>query len=353
MATNVITLADLMQRRGTSPIDRKVVDEIADSAPLFNAMPARPISGTTYRYMRRTSIPMIGARPLNAGAEMLKSAYSTATAECFPYDGLVQVDKMIADADPAGKNALVAEEMRAVLRGTEFALEQALFYGKSRDKYGIYGLNNQIADYMTMSADPSVTDAETVLSKGGCSIWFLNLNNDYMEMYYGNGKTISFGPEKLQDFNRPTGRGEGETGYMEAYSRHCSFWLGFALKNIWAAGRICNESASNPVTDEMLANMLRKFPANSKPTHIVMNQDSIARWEASRTKALTFTKGISKGGVVADTPTDFRGLKVIVTDALLSNETEAAIAEIRDKKIIGVEDFMKKEGMLINNDKPL
>lgn len=353
MATNVITLADLMQRRGTPAIDRKVVDEIADSAPLFNAMPARPISGTTYRYMRRTSIPMIGARPLNAGAEMLKSAYSTATAECFPYDGLVQVDKMIADADPAGKNALVAEEMRAVLRGTEFALEQALFYGKARDVYGIYGLNNLIADYMTMSADPSVTDAESALAKGGSSIWFLNLNNDYMEMYYGNGKTISFGPETMQNITMPTGRGEGEMGSMEAYIRHCSFWLGFALKNIWAAGRICNESASNPVTDEMLANMLRKFPASNKPTHIVMNQESLARWEASRTKALTFTKGISKGGVIAETPTDFRKLKVIVTDALLPNETAEEIAAIRNKKIISVEDFMKKDGMLINNNKPL
>ena len=134
--------------------------------------------------------------------------------------------------------------------------------------------------------------------------------------------------------------------------RHCSFWLGFALKNIWAAGRICNESASNPVTDEMLANMLRKFPANSKPTHIVMNQDTLARWEASRTKALTFTKGISKGGVIADTPTEFRGLKVIVTDALLSDETESNIAAIRNKNVIGVDDFMKKDGMLLNNNKP-
>jgi hypothetical protein len=84
-----------------------------------------------------------------------------------------------------------------------------------------------------------------------------------------------------------------------------------------------------------------------------MNQDTLARWEASRTKALTFTKGISKGGVIADTPTDFRGLKVIVTDALLSNETESEIAAIRNKNVIGVEDFMKKDGMLTNNNKPL
>lgn len=350
MATNTITLLDLMQRRGDPVIDRKVVDEIADSAPLFNAMPTRSISGTTYRYMRRTSIPMIGARPLNAGAEMLKSAYSHATGECFAYDGLILIDKLIADADPAGKNALMAEEMRAVLRGTEFGLEQALFYGKARDEFGIYGLNNQIADYMTMSMNSQAT-ASTIESIGGSSVWFLNLNNDYMELLYGNGKTINFGPEKVQDVERPTGRGSN-VGSMEAYIRHCSFWLGFCLKNVWAAGRICNESANNPITDAKLAEMLRKFPANHKPTHIVMNQDTLARWEYSRTSSLKFVKDISKGGVIADTPAEFRGLKVIVTDALLRDETTANISAIRNQSSIGVDSFMKTSGMLTNPNKP-
>lgn len=347
---NTITLADLMQRRGDPAIDRKVVDEIADSAPLFNAMPSRVITGTTYRYMRRTSIPMIGARPLNAGAEMLKSAYEQATAECFAYDGLIMLDKLIADADPAGKNAFMADEMKATLRGTEFGLEQALFYGKDKDKFGIYGLNNLVADYMTMSADPDA-NTEATRKEGGSSIWFVNLKNDYMELQFGNNKTIGFGPEKIENVERPTGRESGSMGLMEAYIRHCSFWLGFALKNIWAAGRICNESAAHPLTDAMLADFLRRFPASDKPTHIVMNQSSLARWEKSRTAGLTFTKGISKGGIIADTPTDFRGLKLIVTDALIDDETAENVAKISTQSTISVADFMKSGGLL-NNNKP-
>ena len=356
MPNNTLTLVDLMQRRGDTPLDRKVVDDVAESAPLFNALPAKVIQGTTYKYMRRDSIPMIGARPLNAGAEMLKSSYSTASAEAFAYDGMILVDKMLAEADPDGKNALMAEEMRNHLRGTLFGLEQGLIYGKDKDKFGTWGLVNLIADYMTMSADPDA-NTESTRKEGGSSIWFINANSDYMHTIYGNSKTITFGPEKLQDVPRPTGYTEGENGHtamgsMEAYIRHCSFWFGFALKSVWAVGRIMNESASNPCTDALLAQMLRKFPAAHKPTHMVINQATLARWEESRTKALTYVKGRSNGGVIADTPTEFRGLKVIVTDALLENETAAEIAKLRGKNIVSVEDFMDTTSMLINNNKP-
>ena len=355
MATNTITLVDLMQRRGDAPLDRKVVDDVAASAPLFNAMPAKVISGTTYKFLRRDSIPMIGARPLNAGAEMLKSSYSTGSAEAFAYDGLILVDKMLAEADPDGKNALMAEEMRNHLRGTLFGLEQGLIYGKDKDQYGTWGLTNLIADYMTMSADSSA-NTESTRKDGGSSIWFLNLNNDYMHLIFGNSKTITFGPEKLQDVPRPTGYTEGENGHtamgsMEAYIRHCNFWLGFMLKSVWAAGRIVNESASNPCTDALLAQMLRKFPASHKPTHIVMNQATLARWEESRTKAMTFVKGRSNGGTIADTPTEFRGLQVIVTDSLLEDETAAEIAKLKGKHNVSVTDFMDTT-MLTNNNKP-
>lgn len=356
MATNTITLVDLMQRRGDAPLDRKVVDDVVATAPLFNALPAKVIQGTTYKFMRRDSIPMIGARPLNAGAEMLKSSYSTGNAEAYAYDGLILVDKMLAEADPEGKNALMAEEMRDHLRGTLFGLEQGLIYGKDKDQYGTWGLVNLIADYMTMSADPAA-NTEATRKEGGSSIWFINANPDYMHTVYGNNKTINFGPEKLQDVTRPTGYTEGENGHtamgsMEAYIRHCSFWFGFVLKSVWAAGRIVNESASNPCTDAMLAQMLRKFPASHKPTHIVMNQATLARWEESRTKALTYVKGRSNGGTIADTPTEFRGLQVIVTDSLLEDETAAEITKLKGKNIVSYADFLDTSSMLTNNNKP-
>ena len=45
MPNNTLTLVDLMQRRGDTPLDRKVVDDVAESAPLFNALPAKAARG--------------------------------------------------------------------------------------------------------------------------------------------------------------------------------------------------------------------------------------------------------------------------------------------------------------------
>ena len=125
---SVITLADLMQRRGAPALDRRIVDETQHAAPLFKRLPSRVISGTVYRYQKRDTLPKIGPRPINAGAEAHKASYKSANAECYYHDGVIMLDKALADADPEGKNELMADEARATIKGTMFGLEQSLFY---------------------------------------------------------------------------------------------------------------------------------------------------------------------------------------------------------------------------------
>ena len=350
------TLVDVMQRSGAPLVDRKVVDEVIASAPLWQAMPAKVIKGTQYSYMVRTGIPTIGARPLNAGASMLKSKYETRNAEAFAYDGVVSIDAMVAKAHPEGKDALMADEMRETLRGALVGFEQGLIYGKAKDEYGMYGLVNLIADYMTISADPAA-NTEGSRKEGGASVWMLNLDEAYQHIVYGNDKTLGFTPEVTGEMVRPTGRkdkdGNDEMGLMRAHSRHCEAWMGYAMKSAFGAARLINESATHPLTDALLAKLLRCFPTGHKPTHLVMNQSTLARWEESRTKALTFVKGgkNANGATLADEPDGFRGLKLIVTDNLLEDETAENIAKLKDAKVIDAEDFFNKGATLKNLEK--
>lgn len=354
MAT--FTLVDVMQRAGAPLVDRKVVDEVIASAPLWQAMPAKVIKGTEYSYMVRTGIPTIGARPLNAGATMLKSKYETRNAQAFAYDGVISIDAMVAKAHPEGKDALMADEMRETLRGALVGFEQGLIYGKDKDEYGMYGLVNLIADYMTISADSSA-NTESTRHDGGASVWMLNLDEDYQHIVYGNNRTLGFTPEVTSEMLRPTGKlnkdGSEEIGMMRAHSRHCEAWMGYALKNVFGVARLINESATHPLTDALLAKLLRCFPTGHKPTHLVMNQATLARWEESRTKALTFVKGgrNANGATLADEPDGFRGLKLIVTDNLLEDETAANIAKLKDGKMIDAADFFNKGSALTNNNK--
>lgn len=324
---SVITLADLMQRRGAPALDRKIVDETQHAAPLFKRLPSRVISGTVYRYQKRDTMPKIGPRPINAGVEAHKASYKSANAECYYYDGVIMLDKALADADPEGKNNLMADEARATVKGTMFGLEQSLFYPQ---EFGAPCLRQTIGDYMAMSADPDIKD-ETAWTSGGASVWLLHIADGALENVFGNSNTIAFGPVEKQDVQRPTGKADGSMGMMTALVQHCSFWRGFVQKNVFAVGAILNESAKHPLTDEMLAKAVDMFPASMRPNLIVMNPGSRSRLRASRSLAMTYRKGQSGQTAYVETPTEWDGIEIMVTDGILNDETPEKIAEFMGK----------------------
>ena len=333
---SVITLADLMQRRGAPALDRKIVDETQHAAPLFKRLPSRVISGTVYRYQKRDTMPKIGPRPINAGVEAHKASYKSANAECYYYDGVIMLDKALADADPEGKNNLMADEARATIKGTMFGLEQSLFYPQ---EFGAPCLRQTIGDYMAMSADPDIKD-ETAWTSGGASVWLLHVADGALENIFGNSNTIAFGPVEKQDVQRPTGKADGSMGMMTALVQHCSFWRGFVQKNVFAVGAILNESADNPLTDEMLAKAVDMFPASMRPNLIVMNPATRSRLRQSRSKAMTYRKGQSGQTAYVETPTEWDGIEIMVTDGILNDETPEKIAEFMGKNDFSAADML-------------
>lgn len=325
-----LSLLDVMQRRGESPIDRKVVEDVAYVAPVFSKFPVSVIAGTTYRQLHRTGLPLIGARPLNAGVGTRKASYETKNHECFFYDGLVALDKGVAMSDREGVNAMMADEMEAHMKGAFINLERSLFYGKAVSKYGIDGLAETMGDYMTISVDPaSVSKAEdgtVTCKKGGASVWALNLRPDALDIIFGNDRTIAFGPQKEQLVACKTA--EGKEGQMNALTRSCQFWIGLRQRSLYAAGRLVNESANAPLKDEHLAELLNCFPANQGPTVLVMNRYTRARLQKSRAAAMVYQKRSSGQTPYAELPTEYEGIPIIVTDMLLQDETDANVAAL-------------------------
>lgn len=325
-----ISLLDVMQRRGESPLDRKVVEDVAYVAPLFSRIPVSVINGTSYRQIHRNGLPLVGARPLNAGVKTRKASYYTKIHECYFYDGLVALDKGVAMADPAGMSEMMAEEMEAHLKGAFINLERSLFYGKAVSRYGIAGLAEAMGDYMTISADPSsvVEDENGVkgFTKGGASVWALNLRPDSIDVVYGNNSTISFGPQREQLVARKTA--DGADGQMAALTRSCQFWIGLRLRSPYAAARLVCESASHPLKDELLADLVNCFPANQGPTVLVMNRYTRARLQKSRAAGMSYQKKASGQTPYAELPTEYEGIPVIVSDMLLQDETDANVAAL-------------------------
>lgn len=338
----VVTLLDYLQHHQPESIERKMLDETYLSAPLFNKLPSRVIAGTSYLFQKRDTLPKIGARPINAGADVHKANLKTERAECYFYDGRIEVDKALILAEPENKHYLMADSAKATIEGTMFGLEQSLFYDTP---FGVKSLRSQLGDYMAISANPAITD-ESAWTAGGTSVWLLHVSENTIRLDWGNRKTLNFGPIYEDLVSRP--KADGTPGMMKAVIQDCNFWVGLTVLNELAVGAVLNVSADNPLTDELLAKASEMFPAALRPNLIAMNPGARSLLRQSRSKALTFVKGNKGQMAYADTPTEWDGIPIIVTDGIIANETPENIAAFTGKSAFSVEDLKQKDVAITN-----
>lgn len=317
------TLMDALQG-SSAKMEAKILDSVKYAAPLFNKIATKVIDGTSYNHRIRTSLPLIGARPVNAGVGTLSADYKTTNAQCFHYEGHVVVDKAIADVTPSDGIDLMAENKKAAMKGAEIVLERSLIYGKEVSPFGMDGLVDSIADYHTISA----TGSEASRVHSGASVWALNINHDMMRVIFGGSKAMNFTPVEAR--NVPALQADGKTwGEMRALVSTLMFWIGFDQMDEDASFRLVNESDTNPLTDSMLARLVELFPSGTAPNLLVMHRSTGSRLRASRTSSLKYVKKTSGNTTIADAPADFDGIPIIYTDALLPNETLENIAKLK------------------------
>jgi hypothetical protein len=296
-------------------------------------------------FQNRDPLPKIAARPINAGAEVHKANLKTERAECFFYDGRIEVDKALILAEPENKHYLMADTAKATIEGTMFGLEQSLFYDTP---FGVKSLRSQLGDYMAISADPSIND-ESAWTAGGTSVWLLHVSENTVRLDWGNRKTLNFGPIYEALVSRP--KADGTPGMMKAVAQDCNFWVGVTVLNELAVGAVLNVSAENPLTDELIAKASELFPAALRPNLIVMNPGARSLLRQTRSKALTFVKGNKGQAAYADSPTEWEGIPIVVTDGIIANETPENIAAFVGKSEFSVDDLKNKEAITNPNRK--
>lgn len=316
------TLQDIQLATGTA-ISSQLVNDVAADTPLLAALPCEVIKGTSIITRRVTSIPKIGPNPLGAGVPVNRSHFEQKRAECHHFGGMIEVQKALAEADPRGKGFLMQEEAVLSTKGALFTIEQHAIYGNAMDADGMPGIYDGIGDYMTISADPA-KNSDTAREHGGASVLALRLKPEAVSLLFGNAKALNFEP--VEKVTTPCLTHDGKPGKMTVYQQELSVWCGVSVKSEFAVGRLVNESASKPLTDELLAELVALFPAAFKPTHLVMNRKTLSRLQKSRAASLTYQKKTSGSTTYAELPKDYEGIPIIVTDALLDDETPANIA---------------------------
>lgn len=311
------TLATLLQQHPGNVNYARIYESVDYDTPLLDRIPSEVIPGTSKQELISISIPLIGAVPYNAGTQTFRTDYKTVNAETHPYQGMIALDKKLVHANQAAAGQMMEREIRSGMRGIKANLERSLFYGKKISPYGMEGLVDQIGDYMTISASGSNTSRV----HGGASVWMLSLSEDTMHMLWGNSRSIQFGPQTESLIPQKTA--EGKEGFMKAFTRDVDFSAGFQLLDDCAAVRLVNVTEDQPLTDELLSRMVEVFPEGRDPNLIITNRLARYTLRLYRQSKYSYVQGVSGQAADAHTPTDYEGIPIYTSSALLRDETEA------------------------------
>ena len=312
MADSLITLADLVKINSMDVVDNDISDLLMD-APFIRALAADTASnGTSHKYIKESTAPVVGFRSVNDGREHSHSSDTLVTIDLKILDASFHVDKSIADAyTKGGPDALMAREAARHLRAAFAVGEQQLLYGTDNESDGFLGL----ADAATLD---HVDDAKVIGAGGAtaCSSVFAIRSVDSlsdMALITGNDGNIEVG-ERFEQFV------EGDNGKFPAYCQSISGWMGLQLGSIHSVARLANiNDTTKKLNDSLLAQLLSLFPASRPATMLVMNRRSLAQLQASRTAT-------NATGAPAPYPTEAFNVPIIVTDSIVNDETTLVAA---------------------------
>jgi hypothetical protein len=310
------TLAQLTAKNVIDRLVLDAIDEVGLSAPEVTQIASRTISGVTTKTYVRTGVPKTGFRAANSPVDFVASQYETRTIDLAPASTAIFVDDLLAQADDMGPGELKAQEIVSVMQGVFLSMGAQMFYGKSVDANGFDGLKSFADDSMIMSADASA-DAD---SEAGTSVYAIVEGPRGVQWIYGKDQTLSLSPFSEALLPKDGGAVPGQVAKLNA-------WCAIASASKLAVARLKNigDADGTTLTDDKIAELLSRFPAGVKPTHLILNRKAAEQLRKSRTIYATASAGNEANGASlgsAPTPESAFGVPILITDSILDDESD-------------------------------
>jgi hypothetical protein len=312
-----LTLLDVAKKNGSNAAIG-LIEENLNAAPEMSIIPARTVSGTSFKSLIRTGFPKVPFRKAGAGSTPVVSTYTNRLHSMFYLDGQMEIDTAIASADEEGEDNALTMEASGVMQGALLSLGSQLWYGQSSDANGFQGA----ADFVDAA---HTVDATGTTSNGGSSVYLIVADPKFMSLVFGNNTPMTLGTWRKNTLSEGTAP---NTTRRTVWNNSLECWVGAAFLNIHAVVRIKNltDQANKTLTDALLAKACAKFPTNVRPTHIVMNRNQKQYLQISRTVVLNGSGSTKPGGGLANIappPTEYDGIPIITTDSI--TQTEAIV----------------------------
>lgn len=313
MADTLKTAAQLLKIADQNLAPGFASDLLLD-APLIArmaAVPANASQGTQHKYLKHTTAPSVGFRPVNTGLDFSASDQTLVTVDLKNLSANVRMDQSIAKAHPSGPEVCLDLESFLGLQAAFSAGEKQLFYGD-----GAQGNADGFKGLVQASTIDALADAMVVNATGATaltSVYFLRFGEPDVELVLGRDGNITQGATFEQMIPDATGK------LFPAFCRIQEALMTIKVGGAYSIARICNigVAAGKTLTDAMIYSALATFPSNRGPSVMVMNRRSLAQLRASRTAT-------SPTGAPAPVPTEVEGVPIISTESIRNDETAVA-----------------------------
>lgn len=294
-----------------------LIDETIKAHPELTLVPARTIKGINYKTRVRTALGRTTGsfRNVNEGIDPITHTYENRLVETYVLNPRFECDKAAADRADAGPEIYIAEESEGIMEGEMQGLAAQFYYGNGdtsgNNTKGYPGLL-QAYDATNMVVDAGGTTDDTA-----SSVWLVKYGPKAVQWVWGqNGKFA------MSDVREETLRDENNKPF-DGYVSSLTAYPGLQIGSLQAVCRInkLTEDSGKGLTDALLAKAVAKFPVGMTPDVILMSRRSRSQLQTSRTAVLNVSgKNKVDGQNVASTPTDFEGIAIQATDAILDTE---------------------------------
>ena len=302
-----VTLLDIAKANAS---DRLVgiVEDNAKYTPELDAIFARTIKGISYDTLVRSALPSRGFRAANEGVANSTSVWANRHVDTFIADASFNLDKAVADGDEDGWQSAVGREAMGNMKAVMQAVASQMYYGEASDQLGATKGFPGLVD--------SVLTANDIDNGGGSgadttSVWAVADGLETCGFVFGNGGNFDEGEVLLQQVT------DSNSNIYWAYCQMIMARLGFYVNDTNSVARL--KRVKTTLTDANLATLVSKFPVGLQPTRIMMNRSALALLQSGRTAT-------NATGAPAPRPTEYEGIPIVVTDSILSTETDGTIA---------------------------
>lgn len=307
MAYEYLTMLDIAKSNGSDQVVG-LIEENLNAAPEAMMFPARTIDGVSFNTLIRTALPTPGYRNANEGTEPKKSSYANKLVECFYFDGQLEMDVAVAEADDQGVDHALSLEADGMMRGALQVIGKQIWYGKGTggDAKGPPGAVEVVDAAL-------VTDATGTTANTGSSVYGVKLGEKFVSLIFGKKRVFDIGEWRRQFITR-------NSLELEAWKNAIQGWQGVQWVNKNALCRIKKLTADSGkgLTDALGATMLSKLAVGFVPDFWFMSRRSRLQLQQSRATA---TNNANDPVKYPPTPTEMNGIPIVVTDSILETES--------------------------------